>query len=316
MNRHGRRRASPSRAPGYCIVLATTKPRELTSAGVNGRNAEIRLEFRQNRKLFNEINGAQLVSSSIRLCDFQQPKPPIFRGCVLSGCNQKSSPPNDLGEMAVNATIRPLTVRVARRADNEPLAKRTFHLRKVVFIDRLGWRLKTVDGEEVDQFDRADTEYCALESAGNLLGCFRARRCDRPYLTKEVFGHLATIAPLPTNASAWEITRFAMNPEYAASPGLLHAALFLFGAQRRAKSLVALADLVHERLLRVAGIASRRYGPPQIVGYARGRPLYAVVGEIPLAAESCRFFDRHRELLKRVELIDETSAQRPRTLSA
>jgi N-acyl-L-homoserine lactone synthetase len=216
----------------------------------------------------------------------------------------------------VNANIRPLTVRIARRADNERLTRRIFQLRKIVFIDRLGWRLKTVNDVEVDQFDREDTEYCALESASDLLGCFRARRCDRPYLTKEVFGHLATIAPLPTNAGAWEITRFAMNPQHATSPGLLHAALFLFGAQRRAKSLVALADLAHERLLRQAGIASRRYGPPQIVGYARGRPLYAVVGEIPLAAEFGRFSDRHHELLKNVELIDETSPQRPRTLSA
>ena len=185
-----------------------------------------------------------------------------------------------------------------------------------MFIDRLGWALDPVDGEEIDQFDREDTEYCALERAGELLGCFRARRCDRPYLTKEIFGHLATIAPLPINASAWEITRFAMNPEQDASPGLLYAALFLFGAHRRARSLVALADLTHERLLRRAGVASRRYGPPQIVGSARGRPLYAVVGEIPLWAEGPRFSVRHAELFKRLELIDETSPQRPQTLSA
>jgi len=207
-------------------------------------------------------------------------------------------------------------VRIARRAENEPLVRRTFRLRKMVFIDQLGWPLTTTDGEETDQFDCDDTEYCGLESAGDLLGCFRARRCDRPYLTKEVFAHLATIARLPTNPGAWEITRFAMNPEYGASPGLLYAALFLFGAHRRARSLVALADLTHERLLRRAGIASRRYGPPQIVGSARGRPLYAVVGEIPLWTEGPRFAVRHAEAFKRLELIDETSPQRPQTLSA
>jgi acyl homoserine lactone synthase len=82
--------------------------------------------------------------------------------------------------------------------------------------------------------------------------------------------------------------------------------MFWFARTRGARALVALADLTYERFLWRLGVRTRRYGEPQTIGAnASGKPIVAVAGEIPLAAQCGRRFEGLTHLVQELEIIDE-----------
>jgi acyl homoserine lactone synthase len=159
-----------------------------------------------------------------------------------------------------------------------------FRLRKRLFVDQCGWELATNGDLERDQFDTWYTEHCLLFCGDDLVGGFRAIRTDFPYLTQSVFPQLA-VRRFPNHRDVWEISRFGVLPiqsEAKLAP-LNYALMFRFAEMRGAKALVAMANLGYERFLARMGIRSRRFGPPQVIGFdRRGAPLTAVAGEIPI----------------------------------
>lgn len=157
--------------------------------------------------------------------------------------------------------------------------------RKSLFIDQLGWELKTQHQCEVDEFDTTHALYARLIISDKICGAFRAIRCDQKYLAQSVFPQLATTRSYPELANVWEISRFGVWPNKHARhhADMLYALMFQFGLMRQARALVAVTDLFHERYLSRRGIRTRRYGKPQLCGADnRGRPLTLVAGEIPI----------------------------------
>src|SRR5262249_55964422 len=132
----------------------------------------------------------------------------------------------------------------AKRPD---LARSLFRLRHTLFVRELGWALAAEKDQERDEFDTNDATYCGLSVDGRMIGCFRAISCDRPYLARTIFSHLATNTPFPTSAGYIEISRFGVLGAYRQASILLYSLLIRFALGRDATALVALAELSHER---------------------------------------------------------------------
>lgn len=206
-----------------------------------------------------------------------------------------------------------------------PVMQGVFRFRKQLFVDDLGWDLPSLGeawgegarDEERDGFDTADAIHCALYCESEVVGVFRAIRCDRPYLSRVVFPELAAGRAFPRRPDCFEISRFGVRETQRRLGPLLYAVMFHFGAERGARSLVATVDLGHERLLRRLGVRTDRYGLPQVIGRTvHGREILAVAGEIPLTRQDRATAARFDHLLSFVEISDETSVLGSRRLSA
>jgi N-acyl-L-homoserine lactone synthetase len=195
------------------------------------------------------------------------------------------------------------------RDANAPLVSCIGDFRRRLFVEELGWDLKIAeDGTERDEFDTPDAVYAALFEGKHLVGAFRALRADGPYLAARAFPDLATLQPYPSDAGAWEISRFGVRPEAGhRAARALYSAMFRFAAMRQTRSLIALADLTYERFLGVLGVVTRRYGDPREVGRDReGRPIVCVAGEIPMASQRGPRFASLTRIAHHMEFVDET----------
>jgi N-acyl-L-homoserine lactone synthetase len=183
-----------------------------------------------------------------------------------------------------------------------------YQFRKSLFVDTLGWTLSVRDGRECDQFDTPGAVHCALMLDGSVIGGFRAIRTDNDYLARSVFPQLAAVKSYPQRTDTWEISRFGILPgdDQHELAKLNYSLMFRFAQLRQATALVALVDLTYERFLKLLGIRTRRYGPPQIIGNnTRGEDLWGVAGEIPLAEQQGSRFQGLLALAKQVEIEDE-----------
>lgn len=166
------------------------------------------------------------------------------------------------------------------------LINQLLEFRKKLFVDELGWQLNVIDGKECDQFDSNDSVYCVLYDSEEIIGCFRAIRCDRPYLVRSVFPHLAQSQSYPRSSDYWEISRFGLTKSHRHYSALLYGLMLQFAISENATALVALVDLQHEERLQKIGLVTQRYGRSQLVGWHRdGSEIFGVAGEIPIARQ-------------------------------
>ena len=156
--------------------------------------------------------------------------------------------------------------------------------RRKVFVETLGWALRTRDGMELDQFDRPDTLYLASQDEdGAINGCARLLPTHRPYLLGEIFPELMHGQPIPCSPTIWELSRFAAV-DFNARGGsalaqfsssiavqLLRQAIAC-AAEHGARRLITVSPIGIERLLRHTGVHAHRAGPPKIVD---GHPIFA-----------------------------------------
>lgn len=188
------------------------------------------------------------------------------------------------------------------------LAAAFFRLRHALFVRELGWSLATESGHERDEFDTADAIYCGLSFDGQLIGGFRAINCDRPYLARTIFSHMATHRPFPISSKYIEISRLGVLAAHRPAGSMLYSLLLRFALARNAVALVALAELTHERLLNRMGLPTSRYGSAQIVGFRDdGAWILAVAGEIPIPQEPSLALKELLELTHHMEISDEAS---------
>jgi N-acyl-L-homoserine lactone synthetase len=200
---------------------------------------------------------------------------------------------------------------------NRPLADKVFRFRTRLFIDELGWSLPTEKGLERDQFDTDKAVYCALMHGDEVVGCFRAIRCDVPYLANTVFPHLATTRAYPTSPDAIEISRLGVLPGHHAASARLYSLMVRFAFSQNASRLVAIAELSHERLLNKIGLETVRYGKVSIVGFKDdGTWILAVAGEIPLPHKQSSRIRRFLQLTQQMDIIDEAHVLGCERLSA
>jgi acyl homoserine lactone synthase len=213
---------------------------------------------------------------------------------------------------AETATLRAV---FCSESDNPQVVDAFSRFRKSFFVDRCGWTLPVDGHRERDQFDTPDALYCALFRNSEVVGGFRAIRTDHDYLAQTIFPQLASLRQYPRHRNAWEISRFGVLP--GAGGPINYALMLLFGQAQGASALVAIADLQHERLLSRSGIRTRRYGPPQVVGFkADGTPLWAVAGEIPLREQDGGKIRALQSLIRHVEIDDEALVLGPARVSA
>lgn len=152
-----------------------------------------------------------------------------------------------------------------------------------VFVEQLGWALRSQQSMESDQFDRPDTVYVvAQDDADQVLGCARLLPTTHPYLLGEVFPQLLNGLPPPCSSEVWELSRFAavdLNSQTPASGQfssqvaikLLQEAM-VCAAALGAKRLITVSPLGVERLLHRVGFHAHRAGPPMIID---GHPVFA-----------------------------------------
>lgn len=153
-----------------------------------------------------------------------------------------------------------------------------------VFIEMLGWDLKTQHGEELDQFDRPDTLYVvSKDDQGHVNGCARLLPTSRPYLLGEVFPELMQGQTIPCTDEVWELSRFASVDfnggktsalsQFSSGVAcqLLRESIAIAKANG-AKRLITVSPIGIERLLRHTGVHAHRAGPPMIIG---GHPIFA-----------------------------------------
>lgn len=201
-------------------------------------------------------------------------------------------------------------------ADRPQFVSNILSFRKQVLVDRLGWRLAVNGDEERDEFDDGNAVHCGIFADDSLVACFRAIRCDHPYLGYSRFPELATHRDYPRHPFAWEISRFAVAESHRRFEVCLlnYAAMFHFAKVRSAVSLVAFCDLSHERLLARIGIVTERFGEPLHIGTdSAGRPIRVVAGEIPIGRQGGPRFDKLMSLVHTMEIHDAASAVgRPR----
>ena len=211
----------------------------------------------------------------------------------------------------------PLVAFIFHEQSNLEMAAAFFRFRKALFVDQCGWNLPVCSDLETDQFDTSAAIYCTLVSDDTVVGGFRAIRCDKPYLARGVFPHLATTRPYPERPDYWEISRFGVRKHQRTFGIVLYAVMLHFAEARGAKALVAVADLGHERLLGKLGIRTRRYGPPVTLGGSHMRePVQIVAGEIPLAEQDRTRLRFLRNCAESMEIHDDTLVWRPARVSA
>jgi N-acyl-L-homoserine lactone synthetase len=211
--------------------------------------------------------------------------------------------------MAMNSRPTDYLASIFRKIDDPRGTKEVMQFRHKLFNEHLGWKLNSIDNLESDNFDTEDTVYASISVDGVILGSFRAIRTDQPYLAQNIFSTLATTRPYPKRADMWEVSRFGILPNKANHEVAhrLYALMFQFGLMRRAKSLVAVTDLFHERYLSRHGIRTRRYGKPASYGTdQKGRPLLLVSGEIPLEKQNQIQLQKLLSTLNGVTINDQT----------
>lgn len=210
----------------------------------------------------------------------------------------------------------PLIATFFNRQSNPNLLQDVYRFRYALFIEELGWSLPASEGREIDSFDTGDATYCSLSIADRIVGCFRAIPCDKPYLARTVFPYMASQLNYPTSSLQIEISRLGVRESARHLSPVLYSLMLRYGMAAGVSALVALTDLVHERLLQKMRIRTIRYGDTQIVGFRHdGSWLLGVAGEIPLS-DPCQNFSPIIQLSRSVEIRDEASVFRRELLSA
>src|SRR5690242_9962772 len=104
-------------------------------------------------------------------------------------------------------------MRLIERSDNPGCASALndmFRLRHDVFIKEMGWKLKTQNGIERDQYDTSRTLYLVeSDDDGEVICCVRMNATDSPTMLSEVFPEMCEGGP-PNSATTWELTRGAI----------------------------------------------------------------------------------------------------------
>ena len=159
-----------------------------------------------------------------------------------------------------------------------------FEYRHKVFIEQLGWELKTNGSIETDEFDNEHTCYViAKNNEGDITGCSRLLPTTQPYLLECIFPMLLEGVFPPKSKDIWELSRFTSmnvsglkgNNNGQMTGDLTQRLLwesFDIAKQNGARGIVSVSPLGIERLLKSMGIEGQRLGKPMKVN---GHKLFA-----------------------------------------
>lgn len=178
-----------------------------------------------------------------------------------------------------------------------------FRLRYEVFHERLGWKVSTREGLEVDQFDGLErVHYILARSPENAIdACWRLLPTLGPNMLRDVFPELLHGQAAPASADVWELSRFALatdrlgGAESAGNPqigfGELSVALMAEATRwARANGIaryVTVTTAAIERLLKKQGVNVFRLGRPVRVGHVLTMACYIEIDDVTQRALGC-----------------------------
>ncbi len=159
-------------------------------------------------------------------------------------------------------------------------------LRAKVFKDRMGWEVPVISGMEIDGYDALDPYYVMVRQPENgVRGCMRLLPTTGPYMLKDTFpellhGHLA-----PESTKIWELSRFAVEADEQNPFGFSELTLEMtreivrFGDKMGIERYATVTTPSIERMMRRAGLAVTRFGPPIRIGVEIAVALDFDIGE-------------------------------------
>ena len=176
-----------------------------------------------------------------------------------------------------------LQIRIAARREFKSRDLWEMHtLRAKVFRDRLGWEVPIMSGMEIDGYDALEPLYMMIREpgCGVLRGCWRLLPTEGPYMLKDSFPQLLHGQEAPADESIWELSRFAIetdgNPRFGFSEITMESIgeIISYGHHAGIDQYVTVTTVAIERLLRRAGVLTRRFGEPVQIGVERAVALY------------------------------------------
>lgn len=178
-------------------------------------------------------------------------------------------------------------IKIAARKDFESRELWEMHrLRTKVFKDRMGWEIPVMSGMEIDGYDALDPYYMMIhETSKGLRGCWRALPTEGPYMLKDTFPELLYGQEAPEDPRIWELSRFAIEadgPQGFGFSGISLDALreiVMFGDRMGITSYVTVTTASIERMMRRAGFAVTRFGPPMRIGVENAVALNFDIGQ-------------------------------------
>lgn len=151
-----------------------------------------------------------------------------------------------------------------------------FCLRARQFDERLGWKVKTTNGREVDEFDELEPLYVvSVTEDGEVLGTFRLLQTTGPHMLLDVFPELLPDGQFIRSPLVWESTRFCVDTEKVKKlsnrglnfvTGELLTALLEVGFYAGLTHIVTVIDVRMERVLLRAKCPVERLADPVKIG--------------------------------------------------
>lgn len=176
-------------------------------------------------------------------------------------------------------------------AEDVRLLDRMYELRHAVFAERLKWTSLNGNRREIDLYDVLNPVYLICrDPAGEVVGCWRLLPTTGPYMLKDIFAHLLHGTAPPEQPDVWEISRFAIDPQWrdyhslgavGSVVGQMLIGLFDFAEANGISQVVAASDIRFDRILKRAGLTTTHYGPPVLMENS-----YAVAGWADITADN------------------------------
>lgn len=146
-------------------------------------------------------------------------------------------------------------------------------LRTQIFKKQMGWDVPVINGMEIDGYDAIDPYYLMIRDPLNRLrGCIRVLPTEGSYMLKDTFPELLYGQEAPENKKTWELSRFAVKADNSRGFGFSEMTLDVlreivrFGDQMGIEHYVLVTTTSIERMMRRAGFAFTRFGPPMRIG--------------------------------------------------
>ncbi|MBY0239755.1 MAG: GNAT family N-acetyltransferase [Burkholderiaceae bacterium] len=189
-----------------------------------------------------------------------------------------------------------LTVEIAaRNAFAKPDLFAMHRLRAKVFSERKRWEVPILGDMEIDGYDAIDPHYMLMRSdQGVVRGCWRLLPTDGPYMLKDTFPEYLHGQDAPQDPRIWELSRFAIESSGEQSFGFSQLALqsvteiIRYGHEHGIAHYVTVTATAIERMLKRAGVVTRRLGPPV---KADGETAVAIYVDIAPSMQALRLLN-------------------------
>lgn len=159
-------------------------------------------------------------------------------------------------------------------------------LRAKIFNNRMGWEVPLMSGMEIDGYDALEPYYLMIrEPEKGLRGCMRVLPTVGPYMLKDTFPELLYGHQAPKDPKIWELSRFAVEAESPEGFGFSELTMDVtreivaFGDKMGIEHYVTVTTSSIERMMRRAGFAVTRFGPPMRIGVENAVALDFDIGE-------------------------------------